>query len=219
MPVIKAQQSSTQPDPLKPNEPGSISIFWWTNWGFKRLRTCLRSLGSLLQIQNWNPSLSSQKSMLSKLKLLLSYLLTKANKGLFSFFPRKNEDTAYFSLNPYYSLYYFIPLLKIMNLKLREVAYPRTHTELSQVYCLVPKSCPTLYNPMNCSMPSFPVLHYLLEFAQTHVHWVGGAIQPPHPLSPPSSFAYSLSQHQGLFQCVSSSHTSCECKTNHRKNA
>ena len=56
--------------------------------------------------------------------------------------------------------------------------------------------------PMDCSTPGFPVLHYLLEFAQTHVHWVGDAIQPSHPLSPSSPPALNLSQHQGLFQWI-----------------
>ena len=65
---------------------------------------------------------------------------------------------------------------------------------------LVSKSCLTLGNPMNCSMPGFPVLHYSPEFAQTHIHWIGDAIQPSHPLSPPSPPALNLSQHQGLFQ-------------------
>ena len=60
--------------------------------------------------------------------------------------------------------------------------------------------------PTNCSMPGFSVLHYLLEFTQTHVHWIGDAIQPSHPLSSPSLLVLSLSQHQGLFQWVSSSH-------------
>ena len=59
--------------------------------------------------------------------------------------------------------------------------------------------------PMDCSMPGFPVLHYLLEFAQTHISWIGDTIQPSHPLSPPSPSAINLSQHQGLFQWVSSS--------------
>ena len=49
------------------------------------------------------------------------------------------------------------------------------------------KLCPTLYNPMDCSMPGFPDLHYLLEFVQTHVHWVSDAIQLSYPLSPSSS--------------------------------
>ena len=52
---------------------------------------------------------------------------------------------------------------------------------------------------MSCSIPDFPVLHYLLEFAQTHVHWVSDVIKPFHPLSPPSPPALNLSQHQGFF--------------------
>ena len=59
---------------------------------------------------------------------------------------------------------------------------------------------------MNCNTPGFPVLHYLPEFAQTHVHWMSDAIQPSHPLSSASPPALSLSQHQGLFQWVGSSH-------------
>ena len=50
--------------------------------------------------------------------------------------------------------------------------------------CSVAKSCPTLCDPMDCSMPGFPVLHCLQEFAQTHVHWVDDAIQSSHPLWP-----------------------------------
>ena len=70
--------------------------------------------------------------------------------------------------------------------------------------CSVAKSCPTLCNPMGCSTPDFLVLRYILEFAQTHVHWVGDAIYASHSLSssPP---ALHLSQHQGLFQRVGSS--------------
>ena len=57
-----------------------------------------------------------------------------------------------------------------------------------------------LCDPMDCSTPGFPVLHYLPEFAQIHVHGVSDAIQPSHPLSPPSSPVLNLSQQQGLFQ-------------------
>ena len=59
---------------------------------------------------------------------------------------------------------------------------------------------------MDCSITGFPVLHYLPELAQTHVHRVSGAIQPSHPLSPTSQLALNLSQHQGLFQSVNPSH-------------
>ena len=65
----------------------------------------------------------------------------------------------------------------------------------------VSQLCLTLCDPMDCSMPGFPVLNHLLEFVQTHVHWVGDAIQPSHPLSP-SFLAFSLSQNEGLFQSV-----------------
>ena len=70
----------------------------------------------------------------------------------------------------------------------------------------VTQSCLTLCDPMNCSTPGLPVQHQLLEFTQTHVHWVGDAIQPSYPLSSPSPPALNLSQHQGLFQWVSSLH-------------
>ena len=68
------------------------------------------------------------------------------------------------------------------------------------------KSCPTLCNPMNCSMPGFPALHYLPEFAHTHVHWVRDIIQPSHLLLPPSPLALNLSYHQGVFQWIGSLH-------------
>ena len=64
--------------------------------------------------------------------------------------------------------------------------------------CSASQSCPTLCDTMDCNTPGFPVLHYLPEFAQTHVRWVGVAIQPSHPLLPPSPPALHLSQHQGL---------------------
>jgi len=56
-----------------------------------------------------------------------------------------------------------------------------------------------LFASMNCSTPGFPIFHHPPELAQTHVHWVSDAIQPSHPLSSPSPLAFSLSQHQGLF--------------------
>ena len=70
----------------------------------------------------------------------------------------------------------------------------------------IAQSSPTLCDPMNCSTPGLPVHHQLLESTQTHVHWVGDAIQPSHPLSSPSPPAFNLSQHQSLFKWVSSSH-------------
>ena len=70
----------------------------------------------------------------------------------------------------------------------------------------VAQSCATLYDLLNRSTPGLPVHHQLLEFTQTHVHRVGDAIQPSHPLSSYSPPAPSPSQHQGLCQWVNSSH-------------
>ena len=67
-------------------------------------------------------------------------------------------------------------------------------------YCSVTQLCLTLCDPMDCSMPGFPVHNHFLELAQTNVHSVSDAIQPSHPLSSPSPPAFSLAQHQDLFQ-------------------
>ena len=64
----------------------------------------------------------------------------------------------------------------------------------------VTQSCLMLCDPMNCSTPGLSVHHQLPESTQTHVHQVGDAIQPSHPLLPPSPPALSLSQHKGLFK-------------------
>ena len=70
----------------------------------------------------------------------------------------------------------------------------------------VTQSCQTLCDPMNRSTPGLPVHYQFLGLTQAHVHWVGDAIQPSHPLSSPSPPAFNLSQHQGLFKWVSSLH-------------
>ena len=73
-------------------------------------------------------------------------------------------------------------------------------------WCSVSKMCLTLCNPMDCSTPGFPVLPHLSEFTQTLVHWVGDAIKPSHPLSPPSPLLPKVSASISLFQWVSSLH-------------
>ena len=77
-----------------------------------------------------------------------------------------------------------------------------THIQVSSVAQL----CPTLCDPMNRNTPGLPVHHQLPESTETHVHWISDAIQPSHPLLSPSPPAFNLSQHQGLFKWVSSSH-------------
>ena len=76
----------------------------------------------------------------------------------------------------------------------------------SYSYTSVAQLCLTLCNPMDHSTPGLPVHHQLPEFTQTHVHWVSGAISASHPLSSPSPPDLNLSQHQGLFNWVSSLH-------------
>ena len=73
-------------------------------------------------------------------------------------------------------------------------------------WCSITHLWPTLCDSMDCSMLGIPVFHHFLELAQTHAHWVSDAIQPSHPLWSPSPPAFNLSQHQGLFKWVSSSH-------------
>ena len=118
----------------------------------------------------------------------------------------------------YYYYYYkfkeiclFILLIFLLILLLLTIIYTNNnymancHVRKSSVSS-VTQLCLTLCNPKDCSKPGLPVYHQLLEFTQTHVLWVGDAIQPSHPLSSPSPPAFNLSQHQGLFQWVSSSH-------------
>ena len=83
-----------------------------------------------------------------------------------------------------------------------EVGLPGFYIQFSSVA----QSCPTLWDPMNRSTPGLPVHHQLPEFTQTHVHWVGDAIQPSHSPSSPFPPAPNPSQHQSLFQWVNSSH-------------
>ena len=76
----------------------------------------------------------------------------------------------------------------------------------TQLDSSVAQSCPTLCNPMDCSMPGFPVHHQFPEHTQIHVLCIGDGIQPSHPLLSPSPSAFNISQNQGLFKCVSSLH-------------
>ena len=77
---------------------------------------------------------------------------------------------------------------------------------LKSCCCSVTKPCLTVCDPMDCSTPGLPIPHHLLVFAQVHIHRVGDAIQLSYPLSPSSPSALNLSQHQGLFHWVDSSH-------------
>ena len=94
------------------------------------------------------------------------------------------------------SILEFLAPLRCCKLPARYLDFYKGSVQLSSVA----QSCPSLCDPMNCSMPGLPVHHQLPEFTQTHVHRVGDAIQPSHPLSSPFPPASNPSQHQSLFQ-------------------
>ena len=127
---------------------------------------------------------------------------TKLSSPLYSRFP----PTICFTHGHIYICHHFFP-------NLSHLSSPPLHVHMSVFYvCVsiqfssVAQSCLTLCDPLNHSTPGLPVHHQLLESTQTHVHCVGDAIQPSHPLSSPSPPSLNLSQHQGLFKWVSSSH-------------
>ena len=97
-------------------------------------------------------------------------------------------------------------IFRIDFLAVQEILKSLLQNHNSVQFSSVTQSCLTLCNPMDCSTPSFPVHHQHPELAQTHVHQVGDDVQLSHPLSSPSPPNFNLSQHQGLFQWVSSSH-------------
>ena len=121
-----------------------------------------------------------------------------------------------FNLSQHQGLFQWVSssyqVAKVLELQFQPSLWSNSHlcTWLSAQCSSVTQSCPTLCNPMDCSTPGFPVHHQLQELVQTHVHRVGDAIQPSHPLSSPSPPAFNLSQHQGLFKWVSSLHQVAE---------
>ena len=115
----------------------------------------------------------------------------------------QNKIKAYSSGGPKYNIRHpsswGLPLLILCDRWLHQ-------SDVSQSVSSVAQSCPTLCGPISRSTPGLPVHHQLPESTQTHVHQVGDAIRPCYPLSSPSPPALNLSQHQGLFKWVSSSH-------------
>ena len=118
---------------------------------------------------------------------------------LFTVIPIPKDFTPTWGVLPDFLHLLLFPLVYILELSVH------SHHFLVQ-FSSVAQLCPTLCDPMNRSTLGLPVHHQLLESTQTHVHQVGDAIQPSHPLSSPSPPALNLSWHQGLFHWVSSSH-------------
>ena len=91
-----------------------------------------------------------------------------------------------------FKMFSFMHLVSLKMQKTLEYSFLQEYKQ-SVRFSSVAQSCPTLCDPMDCSKPGFPVSHYLSEFAQVHVHWIGEAIQPSHPLLPSSPSAFNLS--------------------------
>jgi len=102
--------------------------------------------------------------------------------------PHRNSSAIFFHLPrscDFYPLLCLCVFILIDYQMLNHLCIPGINPTWSwYCYCSVAKSCPALCNPMDCSMPGFPNPHHLLEFAQVHVHWIGDAMQPSHPLYP-----------------------------------
>ena len=94
--------------------------------------------------------------------------------------------------------------LQFINLEILQSSRELRKGRCNDQFSSVAQSCPTLCDPVDCSTPGLLIHHQLLEFTQTHVHWVGDAIQPSHLCYPFTTF--NLSQHRGLFKWISSSH-------------
>ena len=113
----------------------------------------------------------------------------------------KTLHSTHFLYYPPHKPLFFLPSIRLVRLICKCLYFV-----LMFLFSSVTQSYPTLCDPMDCSTPGFPVHHQLPEFTQTNVHWVGDTIEPSHPLSSPSLPAPNPSQHQGLFQWVSSLH-------------
>ena len=113
----------------------------------------------------------------------------------------------FFWFFPKYLLYIYISFRPCAISKNSQLFHYKFNiAKYSVQFSSVDQSCLTFCDPMDCSRSGFPVRHQLPEFIQTHVHRIGDAIQPFHPLLSPSPPAFNLSQHQGLFKWVSSSY-------------
>ena len=139
---------------------------------------------------SWLPSLATVILEPKKIKPVIASTFPPSGTGC------HNLSFWMLSFKPAFSTLLFHPIKRLFSC-----------SSLSAIqFSSVTQSCPTFCDSMDCSIPCFPVHHQLLELAQTHGHWDGDAIQWSHPLWSPSPRAFNLSQHQGLFQWVSSLH-------------
>ena len=155
---------------------------------------------SVSWVKNWN---ASKESCIPEIWILGCFSLKKSNKVnlyLFSVYLETSETCCFISCCFFARIQITGNMCWIKNTKWKPECFKSTRIKCSLLAflhaiccCSVTKSCPTLCDPVDYSTPGFPVLHHLLEFAQTHVHCISDAIQPSHPLFPPSPPALNLS--------------------------
>ena len=136
----------------------------------------------------------------SRATVLSLFKKTSNVNSLLSVKVKKQSCCLLFAQQVLFKLNFIIFIISFQNIENKFYWVLRNFKTQSLQFSSVAQSCLTPCNPMDCSMPSFPVHHQLLGYTQTHVHWFGDAIQPSHPLSSPSPPAFKLSQHQDLFQ-------------------
>ena len=163
--------------------------------------SCFTSSPILGMVSYFNFNHCVRWVVVSLVALICTYLMTNDDENLLIFLfviPR----ALWWSFLPFKKKWYCFPIIEFKEF-IEYSGYK--HHILSVQFSSVTQSWPTVCDPMNRSTPGLPVHHQLPEFTQTHAHRVGDAIQPSHPLFPPSSPVLNPSQHQGLFQWVNSS--------------
>ena len=200
-------RSLGQEDPLEKEMANHSSIVAWKiPWTEEPDR--LQSMGSQRVGHDWATSLTSLTCVTESLDCAAAINIVNQ-----LYFNKKMNFKNHFNNSPPHTLenkgicilLEFPRACAYYSLLVFELKY--SWFALSQVsVSSISQSCSTLCDPKACSTPGLPVHRQLSELTQTHVHWVGDAIQPSHPLSSPSPPAFNLSQHQGLFKWVSSLH-------------
>ena len=187
----------------------ALPIRWPKYWSFSFSINLSNEYSWLISFRSdWCDLLAVQGTLQS----LLQHHNTKASVLHHSTFFMVQISHPYMTTGKSIALTIQIFVGKVMSLLLTTLSkfviafLPRSKCLRVFVVCSVAQSCLTLCDPVDCSTPGFPVLHHLLELAQTHFHWVGDAIQPSHRLSSPSPRAFNLSQPLGIFQWLSSLH-------------
>ena len=146
----------------------------------------MNSIYGIINIELFYP-FEFLKNLIYKVKIIYWNLKCRSNSNLIFTINEKTRDSWLYSANLQYC---------------EIAAYDKLH--FCCYCCWLTQLHLTLCDPLDCSTPDFPIHHHLLEFGQTHVHWVSDAIQPSRPQPSPSPPAFNRAQHQGLFQWVCS---------------